>query len=134
MADIEKLIACLKHCAGDGDCLQCDRWTLNIEYKCVDDLLLSAAIALEEKQATSNNGKQWIPVTERLPDMELAEVKKEDMDLFPCLVSKNVTNPKRKKLVTKAWYDGIGFTDIDCFDITNEITHWMPLPDTPKEE
>ena len=70
--------------------------------------------------------QQWIPVTERKPDLELVEVKAEDMDLFPCLISKNTVYAKR--IVTKAWYDGIGFMDSDCIDITNEVTHWMPLP------
>ena len=77
--------------------------------------------------------QQWIPVTERKQDLELVEVKAEDMDLFPCLVSKNTQHPRRKKIVTKAWYDGIGFMDTDCIDITNEVTHWMPLPQPPKE-
>ena len=75
--------------------------------------------------------QQWIPVSERKPDLELVEVKAEDMDLFPCLISKNTVYAKR--IVTKAWYDGIGFMDSDCIDITNEVTHWMPLPQPPKE-
>jgi hypothetical protein len=78
--------------------------------------------------------QQWIPVTERFPDLELVEVRSEDMDLFPCLVSKNTQKLRKGKLVTKAWYDGIGFLDSDCIDITKEVTHWMPLPEPPKGE
>lgn len=77
---------------------------------------------------------RWIPVTERFPNLELVEVSAEDMDLFPCLVSKNTQKLRKGKLVTKAWYDGIGFLDSDCIDITKEVTHWMPLPEPPKGE
>lgn len=76
---------------------------------------------------------KWIPATERLPDLELVEVKAEDMDLFPCLVVKSVPQSPRKRVVTKAWYDGEGFMDADCIMITKAVTHWMPLPKPPKE-
>ena len=78
--------------------------------------------------------QKWIPVTERKPDLELVEAKGNDFELFPCLVVK--TNPlyPKKRYVTKAWYDGVGFIDTDCIRITKTVTHWMPLPEPPKEE
>lgn len=78
--------------------------------------------------------QKWIPVSERLPDLELVDVKIYDMDLFPCLVSLNRQSPQKKKVVTKAWYDGDGFIDSNCIRITPLVTHWMPLPEPPKEE
>lgn len=76
----------------------------------------------------------WIPVSERLPDLELVEARAEDMDLFPCLVVKSAPQSPQKRFVTKAWYDGEGFMDTDCIRITKFVTHWMPLPEPPKEE
>lgn len=78
--------------------------------------------------------QKWIPVTERLPDIELVDAKTEELDLFACLVNKIAFHGTRKSYITKAWYDGKGFIDIDCIDITNEITHWMPLQEPPKGE
>lgn len=76
----------------------------------------------------------WISVSERLPDIELVAAQAEDIDLlFACLVNKISFHGSRKSFVTKAWYDGKGFIDISCIDITNEITHWMPLPEPPRE-
>ena len=77
---------------------------------------------------------KWIPVTERFPDLELVDVETYDMDLFPCLVCLNRLDPQKKKVVTKAWYDGDGFMDCDCIKITPLVTHWMPLPEPPKED
>ena len=78
--------------------------------------------------------QQWIPVTERKPDLELVEVKNQDIDLFPCLVSKVSQGQCRTTVVTKAWWDGLHFMDSDCIYITKYVTHWMPLPEPPKGE
>ena len=78
--------------------------------------------------------QKWIPVTERLPDIELVEVRAEDMDLFPCLVVKTAPQTPKKRFVTKAWYDGEGFMDVDCIWVTKSVTHWMPLPEPPSGE
>ena len=75
----------------------------------------------------------WIPVTMRKPDLELVEARAEDFDLFPCLVVNTSTLAPRKRYITKAWYDGVGFMDTDCVRITPTVTHWMSLPDLPEE-
>ena len=90
----------------------------------VADYLLDSGVTVQ----------QWIPVTERKPDLELVEVKNQDMDLFPCLVSKVSQGQCRKTVVTKAWWDGLHFMDSDCIYITKYVTHWMPLPEPPKGE
>lgn len=52
----ENLIECLKFCAeDDSDCRECPRWNYDCgSSKCVNDLLLTAAIALKEMQAISD--------------------------------------------------------------------------------
>jgi hypothetical protein len=94
-----------------------------------DELIPGFRKQIEELE----NKNKWIPVSERLPDLELVEVRTEDMDLFPCLVVKSAPQSPKKRFVTKAWYDGEGFMDTDCIRITKFVTHWMPLPEPPKE-
>lgn len=77
---------------------------------------------------------KWIPVAERLPDLELVEVKANDFDLYACLCAKVITGRKNHVVVVKAWYDGTHFMDSDCIYITKSVTHWMPLPEPPKGE
>ena len=78
--------------------------------------------------------QEWISVKDRLPDLELVEAKTFDCDLYPCLVTIKNKRAEGGRYVGKAWYDGKGFMNADCVDITYEVTHWMPLPPAPKGE
>ena len=78
--------------------------------------------------------QEWIPVTERLPDLELVEAKVDDFDLYACLATIKNDRARNGRYVGKAWYDGERFMDSDCVDITYNVTHWMPLPEPPKGE
>ena len=78
--------------------------------------------------------QRWIPVTERLPDLELVEAKADDFDLYACLATVKNDRASNGRYVGKAWYDGERFMDSDCVDITYNVTHWMPLPEPPKED
>lgn len=97
----------------------------DIENFCKDLAVVRSAIA--ELEAKS----KWIPVTERLPDLELVEVKTDDNDLFPCLAARKHTRAKNGIYTEKVWYDGYGFIDGVLNDVTDEVTHWMPLPEAP---
>ena len=72
------------------------------------------------KDATDNNvGSKWIPVTERLPqkgEIVLACGKRHATSGMFQGASRN--NPK--------WWHWKGNT-------LKEVTHWMPLPEPPKE-
>ena len=77
-----------------------------------------------KKDATDNNvGSNWIPVTERLPErfgvfivairqpgMQRAGKDCADFDPFE-----------------KTWLPSM------CWDKSYKVTHWMPLPEPPKE-
>ena len=90
---------------------------------------------MEKFFATDNNvGDNWIPVTERKPDLELVEAQANDEELYKCLVTMKHRPSRGGKCVREMWYDGEGFTDIDYIDWTDLITHWMPLPQPPKGE
>ena len=86
-----------------------------------DNVLKQAADAIEE---LSKPG--WIPVTERLPEkMQYVLVRYQNNDM-----------------AVASWFGGdehIRFwramTDEGwCADCDTEPTHWMPLPQPPKEE
>lgn len=77
--------------------------------------------------------QEWVPVTKRLPDLELVDAKSDDFELYACLVTVKNFRAKSGRYVKKAWYDGVGFIDEDCIDITYDVTNWMPLPE-PAEE
>lgn len=70
--------------------------------------------------------QKWIPVSERLP-----EEHGEYLTLTPCRIE------NRKYSTWLSWYDPKrGFYDIDpeWGDIEiDTVTHWMPLPEQPKE-
>ena len=60
--------------------------------------------------------QKWIPATERLPEEE---------GLY--LVA--VVNDHERRYSKTAWYHGHG-----NWFLHQKVTHWMPLPEPPKEE
>ena len=88
------------------------------------DHLIANGVRLEEKQATSNESK-WIPVTERLPDKHgkyLAVVPSKWVGV--------------EHSIWLIWYhpkSGFYDSDPEWGDIEmDDVTHWMPLPESLK--
>ena len=131
----EELVKRLRNCATQAaPCKTCD---MVEDGSCTDTLMKQAADAIEELQrqidawveperkALIKSLPRWIPVTERLPEVDL-------------------------RVLTFARFKGDGswFMDISSFSgVTNHgiptfwgygegmvVTHWMPLPEPPKEE
>lgn len=97
-----------------------------------DGLYDAYKIIEEEVDAAEVEPKQrWIPVTERLP---------ED-DTIVLVVSLLHHKPYPAFQIGGVWYDSflvacqiaIGMDDEETIDDSG-ITHWMPLPEPPKEE
>ena len=90
------------------------------------DLMNQAADAIEElgvvvrtQKAVLDKFPRWIPVTERLPDSKM-EV----------LVSSGMFSP----LMEVAFWDGLFYSAWDGKTEVVAVTHWMPLPQPPKEK
>lgn len=92
--------------------------------KTFNDYLISNSITVNE----------WISVEDRLPDAELVKFKALDWDVYPCLVTIKNKKATDGRYVGKAFfYDKERFLTVNCVDITSDVTHWMPLPQPPKE-
>ena len=114
----EKLVELLTEFYG------CDPMYYDVDALAIAQHLVSSGVTVQE----------WIPVTKRLPDLELVDAKSDDFDVYACLVTVKNFIAKNGRYVEKAWYDGDGFIDENYVDITCDVTHWMPLPHPPKGE
>ena len=69
--------------------------------------------------ATDNNvGSKWIPVSERLPEKHerviVCDVREDFCDAW--------------EFEGDGWFNGLWTLE------TEEVTHWMPMPEPPKED
>lgn len=122
--EIEKLIDALKKARADGS------------WNTLSDLSHKAANALEQLQAENDRLKEevqqmrWIPVEERLPEENVT------------VLAFNA-DPHAEKYVLARYRTVVYFGCYWCqFDQEYDswcascwkVTHWMPLPQPPKEE
>ena len=121
----DELVKKIRHCATDPmHCLSCGE---DKDGQCFKRLMTQAADAIEELEGKAKvleklAGKwceavpKWIPVTERLPEhgWYLAYCPTIKMEVLHFHSAEEVWSSER--------YYNI------------EVTHWMPLPEPPKEE
>ena len=86
---------------------------------CCDKLLHEAADAIEELSKP-----RWVPVTERLPEEHVFVLIRQEDDRM--MVAERVDGDW--------WYRYFAY-DVDRWDENEQgtITHWMPLPEPPKD-
>ena len=112
----------LNHCAEDRGCPKCPAHEV-----CKGDvnvLLGSAADALAEMiyevKCVEAATPRWISIEERLPE-----------SFRPVIVCRNYAKGERKieqgMLTVNGWWKVYGTN-------TKSVTHWMPLPEPPKEQ
>lgn len=93
----------------------CSRCKLKESLHCRETLMRESADAIEKLKEELADKPKWIPVTERLPEEDAIVILTDHID------------------VGTGWFNGKGwrtpFADIDEY----RITHWMPLPEPPKE-
>lgn len=86
------------------------------EKQCGGCLLVDCANDLAEEIARLKDGQQWIPVTERLPEVD----KYGDI---------NVIVHMDDGFIYAATYDKNNGWEL--WADSGEVTHWMPLPQPP---
>ena len=113
----DELIKRLWECAS-GKCFNCSQYTETTNASvCQKELMKQAADAIEELSK-----HRWIPVTERLPDAG---------ERVLCYCRANIYE------VMKMRTDGAWVHNDKVYDsayMSGFVTHWMPLPEPPKEE
>ena len=92
----------------------------------IADHLIANGVTFAEDKNVLTNGvtiQRWIPVTERFPDAEYGE-------------SENVLTYNEFGMEHILYFDGgcWCYPDGEVYDKLFHITHWMPLPEPPKEE
>ena len=129
----DELVKRLRNCSTQAaPCKTCD---MTEDGSCSDTLMKQASDAIEELSKP-----RWIPVTERLPEKtgtylawmkwDLTEAD-EEPSAYPVLYDADAEGFGW----WKSYYDEetLGWAGED-FVRYEGITHWMPLPQPPKEE
>lgn len=120
----------------------CEQWQISYEHELE---------MLREENKKLRQQMQWIPVTERLPDNSkpVLAVVKEEMVTYVLRVmyarkfdieSETDYDEELFDYVeeTDTYYCKPGWYETNVFEETHwgvcgEVTHWMPLPEPPKE-
>jgi hypothetical protein len=109
-----------RHNSGDCD-PDCPYW--NIDDACSD--LYVDAIALigqqQERIVELEAAQQWISAKDRLPENE--------QDVLAYLDDGEETRIAPCNYANGGWFDCM----MNCVVVLRHVTHWMPLPEPPKE-
>ena len=139
-----KEIAQELRCCAEGDCKDC----AEDKQRCQENLLDKAAETIERltaENAALREKQRWIPVTERPPEertlVNVVWVNREPEPYYKKI--KGVPFSDTACFYRGRWYwdspvvldllAEYGEDEIDLVDEEVEITHWMPLPEAPKE-
>ena len=140
----DELVNALRVCADGEHCIKCPKWELKLNAgrnACEFAICTEAADAIEELQQIAGHYEEsahdyfkdvcyylervpkWIPVTERLP-----EAPGEYMVAYhPCYWD-------RGKDEIKVGLDSFRGKTSWAKKKYQRVTHWMPLPEPPKEK
>lgn len=145
----EELVKALRYCSNDYPCKTCPVELQKDESTCIGVLFKHCIDQIERDQkeiAELREKQQWIPVAERPP---------EELVLVNVVWVNRVPEPYYKKIKgvpfsgTACFFEGrwywdspivldllseYGKDDPDLVDDAVDITHWMPLPEPPKED
>lgn len=109
----KEIVQALRQCA-QSDCSSCGMCPIFPDRECVEHLVAAAASLIERltaENAALREKQRWIPVTERLPQV--------DGNYIVCTAHGSVTKVRFDPALGR-------FQRI--------FTHWMPLPPVPKED
>lgn len=106
-------------------------WVYPIDYAAAFDVAISALRAQQEKQFGG-----WISVEDRLPSREGLEPDEVEYVLVSEQYFDAITGEKLGSYVSICGFGHDGWSKFDNFGNvrTENITHWMLLPEPPQEE
>ena len=149
--EIVRALRCISTAGGENACEHCPYWKeeevpeeerpiygADTMHSCdVDRVGLDGADLIErltarcaryaEEIAVAQERTRWIPVTERLPDAT-------DGDYVLACVTWKDTHIDYQNAVVMAFVLEEGLVDVEMDCVLDGVTHWMPLPEPPKEE
>ena len=122
----EELVKALRHCSNDYPCKTCPAELQKDESTCIGVLFKHCIDQIERDQkelaALREKLPKWISVKERLPIDHLKKYLVAFRDAGGSIVD------------MARYFPSDGWT-CDNWDVPqNLITHWMPLPEPPKED
>lgn len=145
----EELVKALRHCSNDYPCKTCPVELQNDESTCIGVLFKHCIDQIERDQneiEALREKQRWIPVAERPP---------EELVLVNVVWVNRAPEPYYEKIKgvpfsgTACFFGGrwywdspivldmlseYGKDDPDLVDDAVDITHWMPMPEPPKED
>ena len=134
MEDLVKRLDCVRFQPFDGVVVYRDE---NGNEETLWDVVTSAIDTIESLVSENNrlkteNKPRWIPVTERLPEDDLPKGSTaKQIKVIVAYKRKNCSWVIRTQLRQKGrWY---GRPDEWDWSVSDPISHWIPLPDSPKE-
>lgn len=122
----KEIVKALRECSsGNMNCSKCPMWDSKLDLRCMDVAMKYAADMLEQDAKKTN----WISVKDRLP--------KETQD---CASGVKIKSHSELCIVAIETEESTFYVQTDItvcgkwYNYGNRITHWMPLPEPPKEE
>ena len=105
-------------------------WVYPIDYAAAFDVAISALRAQQEKPFGG-----WISVEDRLPSLEGLEPDEVEYVLVSEQSFDAITGEKLGSSVSICGFEHDGWSKFDNFGYvrTENITHWMQLPEPPQE-
>lgn len=142
MSDKERLIKLLDAIQDHGERYECgDGYSMvhMLNNERIADHLIANGVTFKKlkgsKSTSLTNAPEWISVDERLPEDDLPkDSPQKTIKVFVALKAKNgITIRTQMRFKDYTYRDG---SRVDCWRwryAAGDVTHWMPLPEPPKE-
>lgn len=92
-------------------------------FECMADHLIAHGVTVQ----------QWIPVSERLPDRALCKTFEDEVSRYPMFLVM-ISGAHYPTALFYNWQNNEWFEiNYDYTTFVYSVTHWMPLPEPPKE-